>query len=448
MPNKRIPIPVIILIVLVILGTAGYFIWRNQVQTSNLALTASGTIESTEINIAPELAGKVAQVKVEEGDAVKTGDILLTLNGDVLRAQRDVASSALESAKAAVTTTAAALTSAQTQYDIMLNTVLTQDQTGRKQDWKITRPSEFDQPSWYFTQDEQIQAAQKEVSSAEAKLQEKQDHLNTVEAKVTSTTFLKAEQDLVNARQAFLVLKDVQDTANGATNPDELKDAAKTLYDDAKDTLTTAQKDYDDASTSDEADDILTARAEVRVAQEALDTARDYIRKLQTGTRSLQLQAAQDTLDQAKAANSQAQIAAKQAEANLALLDTQITQLTVISPIDGVVLIRLVEPGEVVAPGASALVLSDSSNLTITVYVPEPRIGDVKLGQSVDVSVDSFPGETFKASVLTIADKAEFTPRNVQTVDGRKVTVFAVKLRLEDATGKLKPGMPADVLFK
>jgi HlyD family secretion protein len=446
--NNKIRIPVTILVVLIILGAIGYFVWQDRQQSTASALTASGTIESTEINIAPELSGKVAQVKVDEGDGVKTGDILLLLDGAVLHAQRDVAASALDNAKATITTTAAALTSAQTQYNMTLNTVLTQDQSGRKQDWKITRPSEFDQPSWYFNQDEQIQAAQKEVDSAAAKLQEKQDHLKTVEAKVTSTTFLKAEQDLVNARQAFLVLKDVQDAANGATNPDELKDAAKTLYDDAKDTLTTAQKDYDDAATSDEADDILTARAEVRVAQEALDTARDYVRKLQTGTRSLQLQAAQDSLDQAKAANSQAQTAAKQAEANLALLDTQIGQLTVTSPIDGVVLTRLVETGEVVTPGASAIVLSDSSNLTITVYVPEPRIGDVKLGQPVDVSVDSFPGETFKASVLTIADKAEFTPRNVQTVDGRKVTVFAVKLRLEDTTGKLKPGMPADVLFK
>jgi HlyD family secretion protein len=63
------------------------------------------------------------------------------------------------------------------------------------------------------------------------------------------------------------------------------------------------------------------------------------------------------------------------------------------------------------------------------------------------VTVDSFPGETFTATVTYISSQAEFTPRNVQTVEGRKNTVFAVKLKLEDTSGKLKPGMPADVTF-
>ena len=70
------------------------------------------------------------------------------------------------------------------------------------------------------------------------------------------------------------------------------------------------------------------------------------------------------------------------------------------------------------------------------------------MGQKALVSVDSFPGETFQASVIHIADKAEFTPRNVQTADGRKSTVFAIKLKVEDSAGKLKYGMPADVTFQ
>jgi multidrug resistance efflux pump len=93
------------------------------------------------------------------------------------------------------------------------------------------------------------------------------------------------------------------------------------------------------------------------------------------------------------------------------------------------------------------LTIGRTDELSITVYVPEDRIGDVVLGQTANVSVDSFPGIVFKGVVSYISDQAEFTPRNVETVSGRKNTVFAVKLTLSDTTGKLKPGMPADVVF-
>jgi len=91
--------------------------------------------------------------------------------------------------------------------------------------------------------------------------------------------------------------------------------------------------------------------------------------------------------------------------------------------------------------------MANLNELTITVYVPEDRYGEIHLGQTVDVTVDSFPGETFTATVSNIADQAEFTPRNVQTVSGRSATVYAVKLKVSDPTGKLKIGMPADVVF-
>jgi multidrug resistance efflux pump len=117
------------------------------------------------------------------------------------------------------------------------------------------------------------------------------------------------------------------------------------------------------------------------------------------------------------------------------------------SPIDGVVLYRAVEPGEVVAPAANLLTIADLTDLTLTVYVPEDRYGRITLGQAYPVTVDSFPGEVFTGTVSYIADKAEFTPRNVQTTASRKTTVFAIRLDLADGGGRLKPGMPADVQF-
>jgi membrane fusion protein YbhG len=115
------------------------------------------------------------------------------------------------------------------------------------------------------------------------------------------------------------------------------------------------------------------------------------------------------------------------------------------SPIDGVVLERLFEIGEIVPPGATAVTVGDLNQLTLTVYVPEDRYGRIALGQTYPVTVDSFPEESFGGTVTRIASQAEFTPRNVQTVDNRKTTVFAIEFSLAPSGGKLKPGMPADV---
>jgi len=192
---------------------------------------------------------------------------------------------------------------------------------------------------------------------------------------------------------------------------------------------------------------VMDARGKVVVAQQRYDTAQAHLSALKTGFYSPAVVTAQYGLEQAKAAAEQANVAVSQAQANLDLIDAQIAKLIVYAPMDGVVLTRNVEPGEFVQPGASALSLGDLTGLTITVYVPEDRYGQIRLGQQAEVTVDSFPGETFTAEVIHIADEAEFTPRNVQTVEGRSSTVYAIKLRVTDSEGKLKIGMPADVAF-
>ncbi len=117
------------------------------------------------------------------------------------------------------------------------------------------------------------------------------------------------------------------------------------------------------------------------------------------------------------------------------------------SPINGVVLDRLVQPGEIVAPGSTLLNVADLTSLTLTVYIPEDRYGQFSLGQTYPISVDSFPGTVFTGEVTHIADQAEFTPRNVQTVEGRKATVYAIRLTISNPDQALKPGMPADLTF-
>jgi multidrug resistance efflux pump len=127
---------------------------------------------------------------------------------------------------------------------------------------------------------------------------------------------------------------------------------------------------------------------------------------------------------------------------------TSSTNEKIVSPIDGVVLEVIFQPGETANPGANLVVVSNLEALTLTVYVPEDRYGVIMLGQEYAVTVDSFPGQSFNGRVAYISDQAEFTPRNVQTTDSRKTTVFAIKLDLDPTGGMLKPGMPADVHFQ
>jgi multidrug efflux pump subunit AcrA (membrane-fusion protein) len=127
--------------------------------------------------------------------------------------------------------------------------------------------------------------------------------------------------------------------------------------------------------------------------------------------------------------------------------DTTKTNGNVTSPIDGVVLERLVEPNEFAAPGSTVMVVASLDSLTLTIYVPENLYGQFFLGQAYPVTADSFPGQTFSGTVSFISEQAEFTPRNVQTTDSRQTTVYAIKLNLDPSDGKLKPGMPADVHF-
>jgi len=199
-------------------------------------------------------------------------------------------------------------------------------------------------------------------------------------------------------------------------------DAARALRDAAAASLALLEKGA-------RSEQLAAAQAQVVAAQAQLDAA------------SAQLQAVQF---QAKMAQAQVE----SAQAALDLLDVQIAKLTLVSPVDGVVLSRSVEPGEMASPGASLLGLGQLQSLTITVYIPEDRYGEISLGESAEISVDSFPGEVFTGRVTHIADKAEFTPRNVQTSEGRRTTVFAIQLALDANDGRLKPGMPADVTFK
>ena len=396
-------------------------------------LKASGIISVTEINIASQIGGTVASIKVNEGSNVKKGDVLFQLDDSLLQAQRNQTS-------AAVTVAEKAVNSARIQYDIAVNSARLQDQQNRVNSWNIPQPDEFDTPVWYFDKVEKINSAKAEVDAAAADLEIEKANLEKVLADNTSQGFLSAEKRLADAQAAFLIADQVLTQANDAKDKEDISNYANDLYDTAKTVLSSAQTEYKRLLTSQAATEVLEARARVRVAQERSDRAVDYLNSLESGDQSLMVQAADSGVQQAEAVLAQAQAA-------LALIDIQLEKTTIKSPADGVVLTRNLEEGEMLVPGSVALIIGQLQEVSLTVYIPETEYGKIKLGDTVSITVDSFPGENFSGSVTYISDQAEFTPRNVQTVDGRKTTVYAVKITVPNTNLELKPGMPADVTF-
>lgn len=136
-----------------------------------------------------------------------------------------------------------------------------------------------------------------------------------------------------------------------------------------------------------------------------------------------------------------------QARAQLAELDAQLGEMKILAPTNCVLEVLNVKLGDVLAPNQPVATLLLTNHLWVRVFVPEPWLGHIKLGDAVQVRVDSFPGKDFAGAVEQIQRSAEFMPRNVQTVGERVKQVFGVKVRLDSADGQFRAGMAADVVF-
>jgi HlyD family secretion protein len=136
-----------------------------------------------------------------------------------------------------------------------------------------------------------------------------------------------------------------------------------------------------------------------------------------------------------------------QARAQLGDIDAQLAEMQVTAPGDSVLEILSVKVGDVLPANREVATLLLPQHLWVRVYVPEPWLGRIRVGEEVRVRVDSFPHEDFSGTVEQINRQAEFTPRNVQTVSDRVRQVFGVKVRLDNREDKLRAGMSADVFF-
>jgi HlyD family secretion protein len=180
------------------------------------------------------------------------------------------------------------------------------------------------------------------------------------------------------------------------------------------------QRDYDRART-----DLERARAALKASQERVELARE-------GTRVNQTRAAQAETERAQAALRQSVTVARENEIR--------------APADGVIVHRLAEPGQLVGAGQSAITMAFANRLFVRTFIPETKLGRVRMGTPASVSVEAFPGRVFPARITEISPEAEFTPKAVETKAERVNLVYAAKADLDRGWSEpLVPGQPAEL---
>jgi len=118
------------------------------------------------------------------------------------------------------------------------------------------------------------------------------------------------------------------------------------------------------------------------------------------------------------------------------------------APANSVVEVVSVRPGDLLTPNQPVARLLEKDQIWVRIYIPEPQLGLVKVGQPAKIAVDTFPKAAFAGVIEQINSEGEFTPRNIQSRDERANQVFGVKVRIDNREGKLKPGMSADVTIE
>ena len=305
------------------------------------AFTASGNVEATEVQVSPEVGGRIVELRVAEGDRVKAGDVIATL--DTKDAELQIGRARADRA------------AAEAQLHLL-------EAGARSED---VRQAEA-----------QVEATNSEIAAIDVEIQNAQTDLDRFEALLTANAGSQKQRDDARARLDL-------------------------------------------------------ARERKRAAEERVRVSRTALDRVRAGARKEELEGAR------------ARVAT--VDAQLAVLEKSVRDAQVPSPTGGVVTQKLVDAGEIVAPRATLVVVTDLDHAWANVFVPEPAVPRIKLGQAGTVRTDA--GTSVPGKVTFISTRAEFTPRNVQTADERSKLVYRVKVTVDNSAGVLKQGMPVDVDF-
>jgi len=385
--KRKVLVPVFA--VIGILAAAGV-VWSMRLNRAdpNL-LQVSGNIELTESDLSFKVPGRLVALTVREGDFVRKGDVIARLDQDQTLEQkrRDEAQ----------------VSNARSQFDQARTSV------------ELERA----------TLGDDIAARRADLAQARAHLEELLNGSRPQEIQ-------QAEAAVADATTQAQLAKDDWDRAQALYKTDDISRAQyeqyRTRFNSTNALLRQAEKRYALVKEGPRQEDIQQGRAQVAHAEAALKMSQ--ANELELKRREQDIDARRAQMDQARA--------------QVGITDVQLSDLTLHAPMDGVVLVKAAELGEVLAAGSTVITLGDIDRPWVRAYVNERDIGRLRLGEPATVRTDSYRDKTFSGRVSFIASEAEFTPRQIQTPEERVKLVYRIKVDTENPGRLLKSNMPVD----
>lgn len=383
--KKRLPI-----ILLLVAAGAGYYFWKSGTFSGpSNKIMVSGNLELTQVDLSFKVAGRLTELNVREGQWVKKGDVIAKLDAATLGQQ-------LDRDKATVAASESDYQQLQTSIDYQKATIES-DIAARVADQA------------------QSQAKLDELLAGSRKQEIQQGDAGVSDAKAANDM---AKSDWDRAQTLF-----------------KNEDISRAQYDQAKSKLD-------------------STAAQLRQSQERLALLQEGPRKEEIAGARAALARSQAALEQSKAnridlKRKEQELEARQADiaknkAQAGMTKTQIDDTVLVSPIDGVVLVKPAENGEVIAAGTTVVSIGDLDHPWLRAYINETDLGKIKLGEAVKLSTDSYPNKTYMGRISFIASDAEFTPKQIQTKEERVKLVYRIKVEVENSAHELKDNMPVD----
>ncbi len=406
-------------------------------------IASSGIIEAQKISITAEVGGRVTNLLVDEGDQVEEGDLLIELDTDLLAAQIKEAQAALRLAQANLAKIEAGAKKEDVRQAEALLEQAIAAREGAYQAW-LDAQTLRDKPQELSLQ---IEAARSALAIAEEGVAQARANLEATRTK--EDLLARTSNQLQEGFDITITLPDLTTIKKHIeVGPAIINQTLREWNLSSQESWIAWSALYQALAARDGAERKLEILMEMRdnplAAQAEVDAALSQYEMAQAD-----VAAAQAQLDALRAGPTEYQVnmaraQVQEAEANLKVLEVQWEKMSLKAPRAGLILERIANEGEIAAPGSPLLRLADLDTVTLMVYVPEPQIGRIKVGQEAQMEVDSYPGQSFAGRVVFIASQAEFTPQNVQTREQRATLVFGVKIEIPNPDHRLKPGMPAD----
>lgn len=374
---------------IIILAIMAYF-WLDETRNgTSSSIFLSGNIELRTVNLAFKVPGQLVDLAVEEGDTVTEGMTLAALDPNLLLRRRDQAEAGLAAAR--------------------------------------SRRRELEASLTY------------QISRTEAQIEQQNAELKQAQAYLDQLLSGARDQEIEEGRAA------VERVASEAQRARLAWARAQTLY--ANEDISASQRDQFQSTSEASAASVRQARQRLDLLiegprKEDITSARAQLERAQAGlklaeTQRLDVKRIEQSIETARADT-------QSARAQLALIDTELEDLVMRSPTDGVVLVKAAEVGEILAGGTTVVEIGDIEHPWLRGYISEEDLGRVKLGSPVKITTDSYPGKVYQGRISFIASEAEFTPKQIQTFEERIKLVYRIKIDVSNPDRELKLNMPSD----